>query len=253
MSTKITDLPVATELADDDAFIITDASDGLSKQVPASLVSGTPAPSNAPNFFSDFQVGDVAAWDTSSGLGTGVVGALTADNANADEGFGIWELATGANVGLARIQHGGPAEQTFRGSLPYVAEYRVKLPPTPSDVILSFGFDNDNLAPTNVCQLQADEGVGTWTLTVASVAGGGTDSEATATAAVAGWQTIRVEYDPASEARAYIDDVLIATVTNATAVPQGNDSMTAKLAIQKSVGPSVSMFVDWVRITGERA
>lgn len=251
MSKRVTDLPVATEVADNDPLLTTDVSTGLSKQAPRSLVGGNVGDSLRSVFFSDFELGDVAAISTSESTGTGTAGPIVASDPDADEGFGIWELATGAGAGAAQISHDTPPAFAFRGSLTRAIEVRVKLPSIPSDVTLIVGLHDFALG--NAIFFGFNEGAGTWELFCASAAGGGNASDSTAIAAVGGWRTLRVEIDPGAEVRAYVDGVLVATVTSATAVFQGDDAFTAGIGCERAAGPSSSVFIDWVRVLGDRA
>ncbi len=245
MSRKITDLPVATEVAGDDPLLVTDTSAGLSKQADAELVRDV-AGVVAARLFDDFLSGVTSLWDDTNSTGTGVVTFLEASDAESDEGFGIVKLDTGAAAGVARYEHGtaGTPFEAFRGSLTLVAELRVKAPASPKDVSFVYGFVGDTAG--SILQVEWVEGVGTWTLTVQSTAGGGgPTTDATAVAAVAGWQTIRIELDPGAEARILVDGVLVATVTSATDVPQGVDSMSVSVEAETAGATAGAVLVDW--------
>jgi len=247
-----TDLPVKTSLGPDDLIAIVDNDDGLSKSVKGSLVGASSAESN---LFLDFVANESFLLDDTNSSGTGAVAPVEGGHAEADEGYGILELDTGAGIGLARIEHGtaGVPFHAFRGSLSMVAEFRVKFPATPADITFSCGFDNAG-TPASAKVLYA-EGVGTWAFLIESTVGGNTDSEATAIAAVAGWHTLRIEWDAGVEARFYVDDVLVSTLTGVSgdAVPAGADDMTLYIEADTAGATAGAVYADWLRLRQARA
>jgi len=251
MARKITQLPLATTLAPNDRLVIVETATGLSKQIRGELVGGSNADETI--FFSDMSIADDAVWDTSGTTGTGSVLRVDLFNLSpeAAEGFGVWELLTGSGNGRGEITFGVPPAFYFRGSLVRVLEARVFIPTVPTDATFSIGFNDAQLV--DACVFYYDEGVGTWNLGCVSSAGGGGATDATAIAAASGWQTIRIEIEPAVEARAYVDDVLVATVTDATAVPQDDDRFTIQSFCSHAAGPKTSAFIDWIRARMGRA
>lgn len=250
MSKKITQLPTATAIADDDKLLIVDTSDGLSKQVDRSVLVGAPQVVTG-ELFDEFVEYESSIWDDTNSTGTGVVSFLAAGNAEHDEGFGIVALDTGAGIGTAQYIHGagGTPVQVFRGSFALAAELRVKLPATPTDVGFEFGFGDGG---TSFVFARYDEGVGTWTFASSSTAGASSDSDATAVAAVAGWNTLRIEVDPGVAARFYVNGTLVSTLTTAAAILQGNDQTGPYMLASTAGATAGAVYVDWFRATAAR-
>lgn len=251
MARKITELPEASAIADDDLFVIVQAADGLSKKASA-LAAGVSGGPGRAVVFSDFVTNvDTAMWNTAGSTGTGTVIQLPAGNADADEGLGIWKLDTGAGAGKALISHSAIGNYWYRGSLSYAIEARVKLPATPANITFLLGFDDFALGSAVV--LAYNQGVGTWELYCRSTTSGTAANDPTAIAATAGWHTIRVEYESNVRARAFVDGVLVATVSTPAAIPHGVDAMTVEMYAQRSAGPVEFVLVDWLRVAGDRA
>lgn len=201
--------------------------------------------------FLDFLSNESFLLDDTNSSGTGTVSSVSGGDPNADEGYGILELDTGAGIGKARNEHGssGTPFLAFRGSLKTVAELRVKFPATPSDISFSWGFND--LAGSS-CQMSYTEGAGTWNTLSESQAGTDADQDATAVAAVAGWNTLRIEWDPGIEARFYANNVLISTIAIANAIPQGNDEMSVHQEADTVGATAGAIYLDWLRITSAR-
>jgi hypothetical protein len=217
-----------------------------------SVVSVDTSDEKTSELFIDFVADDAFAIDDTNSSGTGTVVRVSGGHAQADEGYGILELDTGAGAGEARAEHGfsGTPFLAFRGSLRTVAEVRVKLPADPTDVTFGCGFD-DNSGTS--CRAAILEGVGNWIFAAESAAGGGSETNITAVAATAGWHTLRLEWDPGVEARFYVDDVLVSSEAVANAIPQGDDEMSFIIAAETVGATAGAVYVDWLRIVSERA
>ncbi len=250
MAKAITDLPVASVLDDADPLVLVDSSLSLTVQANLERIRGNGA--SVWEYFGDFDPRDaVEAYDDSASTGTGTQTQIAGDQADADEGFGIVALSTGAAAGRADLVLGKSSLQLIRGEKIASIEARVKLPATPTDIGFSFGFDNAS-SGSDMARMYIDETFGLWRLECQSTNGTGTVIDATAVAAVAGWQTLRIDVVPATSATAFVNGTQVATVTDGTAVLQSNDAATFNIFAERAAGPSRSVSIDWVRIRGTR-
>lgn len=194
--------------------------------------------------FDDFLSGNNSYYADNS-TGTGAVTIVSAGNVDADEGLGIVEFDTGAAAGTARWD----TALMFRGSFTTSAELRVKLPSTPGDVAFEWGFDD---LSGSSCRVGYSEGESDWTFQVESQDGASSDSDPLVEPLAGGWQNVRLEWDPGSAARFYLNDTLISTLSGAGAVPNADDQMALFFSVTRAAGPASQVYMDWVRVIARR-
>lgn len=175
--------------------------------------------------------------------GTGAINFPNADDADYD-GLGIVEfVASTDGTGLAQYSPGF----IFDGSMNPRFEIRIKLPSTPANVGVIVGLSNDTDHGAVFSYAEDDTN---WTTQVLSSST--SDSDTAAAAITAGWHILRIEIDDDTAARFYIDGTLVSTLTGVGAVPTANEEIGLFIKIQQATGGAESVFIDWIKIWGNR-
>jgi hypothetical protein len=179
--------------------------------------------------------------------GTGTVTLIDAAAAPASsEGIGWAKLFTTAAADVAQI---ADQRNLFRGGMKPKHHARVKVPGVFADATMSQGLGSG----TSYGTIDTNT-AGQWVCAQKSNAGGGTQSSVISSPTpVAGTiYTVRIEIEPTVGTRFYIDNVLLATLTQANAIPQAADLLGQYVSLTGVTVNDAFAYVDYLAVEGDR-
>lgn len=262
MGRTVDQLPQASIVNPTDKLLI--SQDGISKKADQSQVGGGgggAGPLRAYQWFDFFEGEGGVPWDSTSSFGDFAIAILPSNDPNAAEAFGVASLSVGGGLSpsKARMRLGASPAGSFRGELSPIFEGRVYVDAAGAGGAYSLDFGGLGAGGeegfTTALIGFAELGSNNWTCRSASTVGGNQVDVDSGVALTIGWHTLRVEVDrDLVVVRYYVDDVLIYTETDSTAVPQSADSLTATVTAGIKINyfnPS-TLFVDWFRFESLR-
>ena len=208
------------------------------------LVAGTRLSAVRFAFADDFFHLDPDVWTTSS-TGNGSVKILAGDATASEDAAGVLEIITGTIAGASEAI--SPNEWIRADSSP---RFRTRVQITGT---LANGVPLIGLASSSASGARFSDVGGNWQAVMESEAGGGAVSADTGVAiALDTWVDLRVEVDDDSEARFFVDETLVATLTDVNARPRAADEMGIFFRETWVAGTGPALNVDLVEVFGTR-